>query len=55
LAEIQRFEAKVQVAGETYHNENTKTKLDIINSKERHDELIDTFLITMVTAQVRTK
>jgi hypothetical protein len=52
LSEIQRFESKVQTAGETYTNENIKCKQDIINSKEKHDELLEDFLITIITAQV---
>lgn len=51
LAEIQRFEAKVQTASETYHSANAKAKYDILHSKEKHDELVDNSFITMVTAQ----
>ena len=47
-----RFESKVQTAGENYHSENSKTKLDILNAKEKHDELLDSAFISLITAQV---
>ena len=52
LAEIQKFEAKVQTAGDAYRTENKKTIDDILFSKEKHDELIDSYLLTVVVAQV---
>ena len=51
LAEIQKFEAKVQIAGDHYVSENKKTKEDILFSKEKHDDLIDNFFLTIVVSQ----
>ena len=52
LAEIQKFEAKVQTSGDLYRTENKKTKEDILYTKEKHDELIDNYLLTVVVTQV---
>lgn len=52
IAEIQKFEAKVQRDLDAYTAQNNKTKQAIIAAKLRHDELMDTLLITVATTQV---
>lgn len=52
IAEITKYEAKLQNAQGQYTAQNEKTKDDILAAKEVHDELLDTLLITAVVTQV---
>lgn len=50
--EISHFQAKVQAGGKEYDELNEKIKRDMIATKITHDEVIETMLVTFVTAQV---
>lgn len=51
-AEVQRFEAKVEGAGQTYQEANHKAKSDIISAKGTHDQLMESLLITTAVCQL---
>jgi hypothetical protein len=52
--DIAKYQNKVEAAGKAYDDLNGKIKDEMIATKETHDDLIETMLITFVTAQVRT-
>ena len=51
IAEISRFDAKLQTAEVNYKEDNTKVKDDIIKAKFAHDQLMDMLLITTIVCQ----
>ncbi len=47
-----KYTNKVEAAGKEYDALNEKIKNDMITTKETHDDLIETMLVTFVCAQV---
>ncbi len=51
IADIARFEAKLEVADAGYRADNAKVKDDIIKAKFAHDQLMDILLVTTIVCQ----
>ena len=49
--DVAKYQSKVEAAGRAYDDLNGKIKDEMMATKETHDELIETMLITFVTAQ----
>jgi hypothetical protein len=51
IAEIARFEAKLEVAQDKYKEDNYKVKSDIIKAKLAHDQIMDLLLLSTIVCQ----
>lgn len=51
VAEIEKFQKKVQAGLEEYTHVNQKTKTDIVEAKRQHDQLMDQLIITTIVCQ----
>jgi len=51
IAEIARFEGKLEVAQDNYKEDNYKVKDDIIKAKLAHDQIMDLLLVSTVVCQ----
>jgi amphiphysin len=51
LAEIEKFQKKVQSGLEEYSYVNQKTKADVVEAKRQHDHLMDQLIITTIVCQ----
>lgn len=51
IAEIARFEGKLEVAQDKYKTDNYKVKDDIIKSKLAHDQILDLLLVSTIVCQ----
>ncbi len=51
-SELSKLQGKVQNAEAQYNSQNHKTKQDILEAKQTHNELLDTLLITTIATQV---
>jgi hypothetical protein len=51
LAEITRFQGKLQVSQDLFNESNSKTKKDIIDAKLAHDKLLEGLLLTTIVVQ----
>jgi hypothetical protein len=52
VAEVTKYETKVQKGKEAYETANTNCKAEIIASHRAHDALVDTELLTILVCQV---
>jgi hypothetical protein len=52
VAEVSRYEGKVEKAGEAYQETNRKSKKEMIAAKKAHDQLVDMQLVTAIVTQV---
>jgi len=52
IADIQKYEGKVQGALDAYSRQNAQVKDDMTEGKGKHDELVDELFIVTITCQV---
>lgn len=53
VAEVSRYEGKVETAGDRYRETNDMSKKEMVAAKKAHDQLIDMQLVTAIVTQVK--